>query len=67
MLGWFGGFGFSGMMGFFTGTMHIPAPFPFLAIAAEFFEGLGLNAWIPHPHNSMRNRAHHGGSDCDRE
>ena len=42
MLGWFGGFGFAGTMGFFTGTMHIPAPLAFLAIAAEFFGGLGL-------------------------
>jgi putative oxidoreductase len=42
LLGWFGGFGFSGTMGFFTGQMHIPAPFAFLAIAAEFFGGLGL-------------------------
>ena len=42
MLGWFGGFGFSGTMGFFTGPMHIPALFAFLAIAAEFFGGLGL-------------------------
>jgi putative oxidoreductase len=42
MLGWFGGFGFSGTMGFFTGTMHIPAPLAFLAIAAEFFGGIGL-------------------------
>jgi putative oxidoreductase len=42
MLGWFGGFGFSGTMGFFTGTMHVPAPLAFLAIAAEFFGGLGL-------------------------
>ena len=42
MLGWFGGPGFSGTMGFFTGTMHIPAPLAFLAIAAEFFGGLGL-------------------------
>src|SRR3989442_3016654 len=42
MLGWFGGFGFSGTMGFFTGMMHIPAPLAFLAIAAEFFGGLGL-------------------------
>jgi putative oxidoreductase len=42
MLGWFGGYGFSGTMGFFTGVMHIPAPFAFLAIAAEFFGGLGL-------------------------
>lgn len=42
MLGWFGGFGFSGTMGFFTSAMHIPAPLAFLAIAAEFFGGLGL-------------------------
>jgi len=25
MLGWFGGDGFNGTMGFFTKTMHIPA------------------------------------------
>lgn len=42
MLGWFGGYGFSGTMGFFTSVMHIPALFAFLAIAAEFFGGLGL-------------------------
>jgi putative oxidoreductase len=42
MLGWFGGPGFSGTMGFFTGVMHIPAFFAFLAVAAEFFGGLGL-------------------------
>jgi putative oxidoreductase len=42
MLGWFGGAGFSGTMGFFTGGMHIPAPLAFLAISAEFFGGLGL-------------------------
>lgn len=44
MLGWFGGFGFAGTMRFFTGTMHIPAFFAFLAIVAEFFGGLGLIA-----------------------
>jgi putative oxidoreductase len=42
MLGWFGGFGFAGTMGFFTGVMHVPAPLAFLAIAAEFFGGMGL-------------------------
>jgi putative oxidoreductase len=42
MLGWFGGFGFSATMAMFTGMMHIPAPLAFLAIAAEFFGGLGL-------------------------
>jgi putative oxidoreductase len=42
LLGWFGGYGFTGTMGFFTGVLHIPAVFAFLAIAAEFFGGLGL-------------------------
>lgn len=42
MLGWFGGYGFTGTMGFFTQQMHIPAGFAFLAICAEFFGGLGL-------------------------
>src|SRR5580700_1408801 len=41
-LGWFGGYGFSGTMGFFTDMMHIPALFAVLAIAAEFLGGLGL-------------------------
>jgi putative oxidoreductase len=44
MLGWFGGYGFTGTMGFFTGTLHIPAPLGVLAIAAEFFGGIGLIA-----------------------
>jgi len=42
MLGWFGGYGFTGTMGFFTQQMHIPAVFAFLAICAEFFGELGL-------------------------
>ncbi|HST10164.1 MAG TPA: DoxX family protein [Terriglobales bacterium] len=42
MLGWFGGYGFSATMGFFTNMMHIPAPFAFLAICAEFLGGIGL-------------------------
>lgn len=42
MLGWFGGYGFSGTMTFFTDTMGIPIVFAFLAIAAEFFGALGL-------------------------
>lgn len=41
-LGWFGGYGFSGTMGFFTSQMHLPAPLAFLAICAEFLGGLGL-------------------------
>src|SRR5271165_301806 len=42
MLGWFGGYGFHGTMGFFTQMLHVPAPLAFLAICAEFFGGLGL-------------------------
>ena len=42
MLGWFGGYGFSGTMAFFTQQAHIPAPFAFLAICAEFLGGIGL-------------------------
>jgi putative oxidoreductase len=42
MLGWFGGYGFSGTMHFFTEMMHLPALFAFLAICAEFFGSLGL-------------------------
>jgi putative oxidoreductase len=41
-LGWFGGYGFSGTMGFFTQQAHIPAVFAFLAICAEFLGGIGL-------------------------
>jgi putative oxidoreductase len=35
LLGWFGGYGFSGTMGFFTDTMHIPAPIALLVILGE--------------------------------
>ncbi|HLX63437.1 MAG TPA: DoxX family protein [Planctomycetota bacterium] len=42
MLGWFGGNGFHATLGFFTHQMGIPEPLAFLAIAAEFFGGLGL-------------------------
>lgn len=42
VLGWFGGFGFRGTLGFFTQQMHIPAVLAVLAIAAEFLGGIGL-------------------------
>jgi uncharacterized membrane protein YphA (DoxX/SURF4 family) len=41
MLGWFGGYGFHGTMGFFT-HMGMAAPVAFLVICTEFFGGLGL-------------------------
>jgi putative oxidoreductase len=42
VLGWFGGYGFSGTFNAFTQQMHIPAVFAVLAIAAEFLGSLGL-------------------------
>ncbi len=42
LFGWFGGYGFSGTMGFFTGTMHIPSPIAFLVIMGEVFGALML-------------------------
>ncbi|HLK35286.1 MAG TPA: DoxX family protein [Polyangiaceae bacterium] len=41
MLGWFGGYGFAGTMGYFTHS-GIPAVFAFLAIMAEFAGSIGL-------------------------
>ncbi|GAC1303331.1 MAG: DoxX family protein [Vulcanimicrobiaceae bacterium] len=35
LFGWFGGYGFAGTLGFFTGTMHLPAFLGVLAILAE--------------------------------
>jgi putative oxidoreductase len=42
LLGWYGGFGFAGTMGFFTEQMHIPAAIAFLVIMGESFGALGL-------------------------
>jgi len=42
LLGWFGGFGFAGTIGFFTEQMHIPAVIAFLIIMGESFGALGL-------------------------
>lgn len=42
LFGWFGGYGWSGTMGYFTGQMHVPALFAALAILAEALGALGL-------------------------
>ena len=43
VFGWFGsGLTFGTTMNMFTQQMHIPAPFAFLAIMAEFAGGIGL-------------------------
>src|SRR5262245_12959229 len=40
VLGWFGGYGFKGTMGYFN--QKFPAPLGFLAIMAEFLGSIGL-------------------------
>ena len=44
LLGWFGGFGFEGTMGFFTGTVGLPWIVGFAVIILEFFGALALIA-----------------------
>ena len=42
VLGWYGGFGFDGTMGFFTQTLGLPWIIAFLVVIGEFFGSLGL-------------------------
>jgi putative oxidoreductase len=42
LLGWFGGFGFTGTMNYFTGTLHLPWIIALLVILVEFFGSLML-------------------------
>ena len=42
LLGWFGGYGFDGTMGFLTGTAGLPSVIAFLVILIEFFGSLFL-------------------------
>ena len=42
LLGWYGGFGFSGTMEFFTETMHLPWIVAFLVIIGESFGSMAL-------------------------
>ncbi|HSB45232.1 MAG TPA: DoxX family protein [Nitrospira sp.] len=42
LLGWYGGFGFSGTIGFFTDTMHLPWLIAFLVIIGESFGSVAL-------------------------
>jgi len=45
-LGWFGGYGFKGTMGYLTGTVGAPWVFALLAILAESVGGLMLLAGV---------------------
>jgi putative oxidoreductase len=42
VLGWFGGYGLSGTVGFFKTGLKIPAPLAYLAAFAEFLGGIAL-------------------------
>jgi putative oxidoreductase len=42
VLGWYGGFGFDGTMGFFTQTLGLPWIIAFLVVIGEFFGSLAL-------------------------
>ena len=42
LLGWLGGYGYRGTMGYFTKNLGIPPLFGMLAIGAEFFGSLAL-------------------------
>ena len=46
LLGWFGGYGFDGTMGFFTGQMGLPWVIAFLVILGESFGSLALLAGL---------------------
>jgi putative oxidoreductase len=46
MLGWFGGYGLTGSMRFFTEHLGIPSAFAFLAIVGQFFGGILLIAGL---------------------
>jgi putative oxidoreductase len=42
LLGWFGGYGFEGTMGFLTGTTGLPWILAFMVIMIEFFGAIAL-------------------------
>lgn len=42
LLGWFGGYGWSGTMGYLTQTVHLVSPIAGMVILFEFFAGIAL-------------------------
>jgi len=46
LLGWFGGYGWDGTMGFLTGAAHLPTPVAALVIVIEFFGAIALIAGV---------------------
>ena len=53
MLGWFGGPGFPGTMGFFTGMMHIPAPLAFFGNFGGILRRPGVNSRFSHSNRCL--------------
>jgi hypothetical protein len=62
-LGWFGGHGFKGTMGYFK--QSFPAPLGLLAILAEFLGPIGLAVGLLSPGGGVRDRLCHGGGGAD--
>jgi len=46
LLGWYGGYGFTGTMGFLTGAVGLPTPVAWLVIAAESIGAVALVAGV---------------------
>ena len=67
MLGWFGGYGFTGTMHFFTQMLHVPAPLALLAILVEFLAPIALALGFVQPaRRTCPCGAYHGGSRAGR-
>ena len=65
LLGWFGGFGFDGTMGFFTQKMGLPWIIAFLIIIGESFGSLGLLAGFLTRFTVCQPGRYHAGSHYD--
>lgn len=46
LFGWFGGYGFTATMGYFTDTVHVPYPLALLVVLAESVGALALAAGL---------------------
>jgi hypothetical protein len=64
-LGWFGGYGFSGTMGFFTGMMHIPALLAVMAIASGIPRRIGSHRRTADSCCGLWDLLQHGCCRCD--
>jgi hypothetical protein len=63
LLGWFGGYGFEGTMGFFTDTVGLPYLIALLVILAESVGNGSARLWLSHEIHLCGADFHHGGSN----